>query len=334
MSVLSIVSARPDREGTLAMEYALALPVRVVSAAWAVPVEDRLMVLVNRPGASMTDLFRIARRDVDGLTRYDIEPLQPLSFVAAGADARGEQLLVSGADGSGHPVVASVTSRGQPVAQWAIPGATPTHWPIPGWAWRPVVVWQTDHRALEVAELCPGAVAQHRSIPVGGPPLSLVVAASAVWAAWCSPDGIEVVHIQEQETRSLRVPVAGAADMALGLWGDQVCLAWTRASTVSIARIDAAEWVAPRPVSFHLADAHRGRLAVVSGTDPLVWVQHSALEDGEIPSWRSSLLVPGRSSLTIDGLVHAIACCGDRVAVVGAAEVYFLRRIECASGAA
>lgn len=306
---------------------AVALPMRVESAAWAVPVGNDLLVLVNQPGTSQTRQWRIRSHDASGFDEFEShELLPPLPVVAAGAADCGQELLVTGADGRGKAIFLGATPPGQRAWQFEINGPTPIRWPVPGCAWQPVVVWQDAHGALEVAAASAAGLSGRRSIPVGGPPLEVAVGAGAVWAAWRTATAIEVVEIREHDSRSLRVPAAFASDVAIGADAVRACVAWTQADGAFFARLGAQAAPAEPAVSLDLGRARGGRLALIAGREALVWAQRAESSEHESPAWTSSLLLPGRPPLAIDGLVHAVAWWGDRVAVVGAAEIHFLQR--------
>jgi hypothetical protein len=324
MDALSIGSEITEVE-TLEPAGALGLPIRVESAAWAAQVRDDLFVLINRPGMSETGLVRV-RQHAGRIPVYEVEHLPSLPLVSAGTSECHEQLLVTGADATGHAVVLGSTSTGQ--VAWRLPfqGPRPVRWPVPGCAWEPVLVWQESRSALEVASVVSGGISGRRSFPVGGPPLSISVGARAVWAAWIEPTGIEMLEIRQHDARNLRMPVEFPGDVDIGVNASGTCIVWTQAGAAFFARVGSNGLPAEPPVPLDLGHARGGRLALIPGPEPLVWAQRVGFIESEGQEWTSSLVLPGRASLTIDGLVYAVTWWGDRVAVVGPDEISFLNR--------
>src|SRR5262249_51646021 len=122
----------------------IALPVAVETSAWAVPVGGEVRVLINQPGSTQTTQLRV-------LPKHRVEPLPPLPIVVGGAAGCGRELVVTGADAKGLPLVLGVADDGKTTWQTSIDGPTPTLWPVPGCAPQPIICWQTSFDKLEVA---------------------------------------------------------------------------------------------------------------------------------------------------------------------------------------
>jgi hypothetical protein len=303
---------------------AVALPWRVESAAFAAPLGEELFLFINRPGVQ-TGQFRLRMRAAVDRPEYDIEHVATLPVVAAGATACGGELLLTGADASGRPVLAA-RATGAIAWQCAIEAARPVRWPVPGCAWTPIVVWQDIHGSLQVAEVSAAGEAHRQSIAVGGPPVSVAVTVDGVYAAWGTTAGIEIVHVQQRDARRTRLDAPRPGSVAIGACGsDACCVSWTSGKDAFVARVGRQQAAAP-PAALDLPAADGGRVEVIPGAQPLVWAQRGEFFDRDGQRWTSSLVMPGHMPLTIDGLVHAVAWCGAVVAIVGSDDVQLLTR--------
>jgi hypothetical protein len=299
---------------------ALALPVKVETAAWAVSIAGELRVLINHPGVTATTQLRV-------LPTHGLEPLPSLPIVVAGAADCGQDLLVTGADADGHPLALGVEASGKVAWQSLINGPTPTRWPVPGCVPHPVVVWQTAQDKLEVARCGPGGITHQRSISIGGPPLDVAIGGHSIWSSWPTSSEIQCAEIGEHDVRTVSIAATSPSSIAIGASPKGACIAWTQGSSSFFARIVSEAKPSEPPLALDLVNAVNGTLSIVSGPEPLIWAQRGQLIEGEAPRWISALVLPGDSPLLVEGLVHAVAWWGDGVAVVGSEEIRFLKRV-------
>ncbi len=306
----------------------VALPVVVETAAWATPAGAELRLWINRPGSARTLQLRV-------LPERRIEELPALALVAAGALRCERESILTGADPAGRALVLGVADDGGTAWRHALAGPTPTRWPVPVCAARPVVVWQTSSERLELAEIGADGIAAARSVPVGGPPLDVAGtggaggAGGAVWAAWTESAGIACAEITGQGVRAHAIAASFPSDVAVGAGpGGDGCgaagpggawVAWTERGAAFVTRIGATP---AEVVAVDLGDAAGGTLAVVPGQQPVLWAQRGEISEGEAPRWTSALAVPGRQPVLVDGPVHAVAWWGDVLAVVGTERLY------------
>ena len=300
----------------LAPLSALGLPFSVETAAWAVVLLDELHLLINTSGQTLHLLARGPRQ---------IEQLSSLPLVAAGALACGREILVTGSDPLGQPLVFGVAGDGKINWQLALDGPTPVRWPLPACLSQPALVWQVSHGQLEVANCGKQGLTGSRSFSVGGPPLALAMGQGRIWSAWASPSGIRVTGISATHSQEQQLAHPFANNLALGTCPSGACLAWTRNGTTFFKRLSLQAESSEAPTAMELEGASNGVLSLVSGAEPLLWLQNgSSVEDGT-RSWVSSFVFPGGEPLQVDGLIHAVTWWNDTLVLLGSQEVRFLK---------
>lgn len=296
----------------------LALPLTVDSAAWATPIDEELRLWINHPGAGETAQLRVLRGNA-------FEALSSLPIVAAGAARCGSEIVMTGADAEGHPVVLGVAEDGNVRWRFLIDGPTPIRWPIPGCAPEPVVVWQTSHGEIERARVGPQGLDRRRSVRVGGPPLDLTTGGGAIWAVWSDESGVHAVEMGRERAREIFINAAVPDGVAVGGFEEGAWVAWTRGASAFLVSVSPGKHPSA-PVAIDIAGASGGTLAVVAGPEPLLWIRHGEALEGEPPRWRSAFVLPGREPTLVEGLVHAVTWWGDAVAVVGTTDVRLFER--------
>lgn len=296
----------------------VALPVVAETAAWVVPFEDELRILINRPGSETTAQLRV-------LPTRLIEQLPALPMIAAAGCRCGRLLLVTGADRDGRPLVVGVAEDGSINWQVFLRGETPIRWPISTCAPEAAIVWQTEHGKIEVAEVGAGGLVRSRAFSVGGPPLGVAAAGNSIWAVWPETSQIVISEVTKTNVRTVHVHGYSASDVAVGASPEGACVAWASDASAFLIRIAAGGESSQPPVELDLADAAGGTLAVFPGPEPLVWAQRLKLIEGEPPRWTSVLSIPGGTPLVIERQLHSVAWWGDTVVALGSSELRFLK---------
>lgn len=299
----------------------------VETAACAAEVDGALRVLVNRPRERLTEQFRLRGSG-------EIEILPPLPLVAAGAAACGGELRVTGSDG-GAPLVMSVDAEGR--VRWSIPipGPLPTRWPVPGCAPGLGIAWQTRSEALKVADAGPGGITHVRSIAVGGPPLDVSLG-EAAWAAWPDGGGVRLASLRKEVSATHFLGAERPSAVAIGALGaGDAAVAWADRRGIFLARVSADGGIAS-PAAVDPGPAAGGRLAVVPGPEPVVWIRRTEMRgrDGEMEmdvdageterTSVSALVRAGHPPVLVDEPVFAVAWWGRRIAAVCAGAVRIL----------
>lgn len=300
----------------------LALPVAVETAAQVLSLKDELHLLINRPGATSTVHLRLLP------SAQEFEQLPALPMVAAGACECAYKLLVTGADEAGHPFVLSLDADGKLLWQTNLDVASPARWPVPACAPQPLIAWQSAHGKLDAASCGPEGIGERHAFDVGGPPLSLACGNQSLLAAWGEAAGILCLEITEGNVRRIHVPATFPSEVAVGACSDGACLAWMQSDAAFFTRTAAEANVVATHLQLDLQDAGGGKLALVSGPQPLVWASRAELDTAHGPRWINALVLPGKSPLVLDGFVHAAAWWGERLAVVGSQELRLFERVN------
>jgi len=297
---------------------AVGLPVRVESAGWVLPFHDEFRVWINQPGEGRTLQIRVT-------PAREICELNSLPLVAAGVIGCGEGFIVTGADGSGLPLVVGTAADGTSLWQHKIGDPTPFRWPTPGCGRTPVLLWQMEQGRVEVADVSANGVARRTSFTVEGPPLELAVARDSVWAAWSNSAGVFSLEATGREAKHFRLSETYASEIAVGACGDGICVAWGNTNSAFLARKAAGRPAFEEALELDLGTAAGGVIEIVPGDKPLLHARRAHLEEGEPARVWSVLTGPGLEPLVMDGLMHSVASSGETVVLLGERELRFFK---------
>jgi hypothetical protein len=293
------------------------LPAMVESAGWILSYNDRFRVWINRPKESRTLQF-------DVTPSREIEQLDSLPLVGAGAAACGESFIVTGADHAGLPVVAGTDANGQLLWLQPIEGPPPFRWPAPGCSRNPIVLWQMKPECVEVADVGAEGVTTRRSFAVGGPPLDLEVTPDSAWAVWADASGVCAIETSTKGAKKFQLSEIYASEIAIGCCAGAVCVAWGQGAYAFLARKPAGFDTFEKPLELDISAVAGGVLRVIPGDNPLIHVSRAWLEEGQPPQVLSILTGPDYQPLAIEGVVHSTARKGDTIVLLGMSQLVFL----------
>jgi hypothetical protein len=300
----------------------IALPVEAPSAAWAIAQGDALKLWINLPGSGTT--FQ-ARVDPAGAVTSHAS----LPWIVAGVAADEQTTLVTGADAGGRPIVATLRADGTPVWQHRIEGPPPLQWPVPALLPEPVIVWQRQANEVQIAKVSAAGVTDARRVAVGAPSPQIAVAGGSCWIGWLDRNGAFAKQITTDDgadNEPAHWSLPGADTLALGVDARGLCGAWSAGASGGFGYLEPRGGAILDRVALDLADAAPGTLRILGGRAALVWAQRVEVREPAAPRWKNALVAPGEPACRIEGLVHATAWWGDRVAVVGSTEIVVLQR--------
>ena len=295
----------------------LALPVPVETAGLVLHDGDAFRVWINRPGEGSA--IQVAASQTSGTRELESVPF----LTAAGAVCRSEFLL-TGADAAGRPVAASISAAGKVGWRCAVPSPNPFRWPAPGCGSRPLVVWQDEPQVVRAGEVGPAGVHPWRPFAVGGPPLSIAVAADSVWCIWSGSDGVVAAESQAGGMRQFPVASVYSSEVAIGTCGSAVCAVWLEDKTALLTTVAPGSGLPLEREPLDLGAARGGSLSMVPAAFPLVLGRTARAIEGEPFESRSVLTAPGMAPVELIGLLHGVACNGNVVALLGGTGLYFL----------
>ena len=301
----------------------IALPVEALSAAWAIAQRDSLRLWINLPGSGTAVQARI---DPSGAVASDA----PLPWILAGVAADEQTTLVTGADAGGHPIVAALSTSGEPAWQHRIEGPAPLQWPVPALLPEPVIVWQTRANEMQIAKVSAAGVTGVRRVAVGASTPQIAVAGGSCWIAQLDRSRAFArqitAHDGERNEPEAHWSLPGADTLALGMDARGLCAAWSAGASGGFGYLESGGGAVLDCVALDLADAVPGTLRILGGRAALVWAQRLDVLEPAPPCWKNALVAPGEPACRIEGLVHAIAWWQDRVALVGSTEILVLQR--------
>jgi hypothetical protein len=293
----------------------LHLPLTVTTAARLAVAGADLHLWINGPNSGTTTWLRLD-------AQQHLTSLPLLDFTCAGVAICGDDLLLTGADAAGEPLVTALTPAGETRWRHALQGPAPTIWPTPYCAGDPLIAWQTGAEVLHTARVSGAGIGKQRTVPVGFPPLHLAADGQTLRAVWADPDGVRGLEIAGNRPQPLHIPMRYPDGLALGGGEQGWQLAWQQGMVVHHARWSTANGLGAA-IGVELGAAAGGRLALVGGHRPLVWAQRAVYGVDERVTWASALALPHLQPLLLDGLVHAVGWWGERLVVVGANRLLF-----------
>jgi hypothetical protein len=293
------------------------LPFAVGTAAYALDVQGSLHAWINDPSSGRSQHVTLTSTD-------DLTLQAPVPLVLAGvAECRGT-LVATGSDRDGRPAVIGLAAGGGESWRHLIDGPAPTRWPVPLCPSQASVAWQSRPGRLEVAHVGVDGLTGRRSIPVDGPAVEVAAAGGNVWCVWVEPTGIRGVASGADAVQGLHIRVPAPGSVAIATCGSGICVAWESEGRASFARLTSDGELAERPSTVDLGEAAGGRIAVVPGPSPIVWVQRLLSDDAGPPRWVSALARPGGGTLMVDGPIHAATTWRDRLVLVGTVSLHLL----------
>lgn len=301
----------------------IGLPVEATGAAWAIAQGDALNLWINLPASGTTVQARI---DPGGV----VSSLEPLPWILAGVASDEQMRLVTGADADGHPIVAALSAGGKPAWQHRIEGPAPLQWPVPVLLPEPVIVWQTQANEVRIAKVGAEGITGARRVTVNTASPQIAVAGGGCWLAWLDGSGVfakqTTANDDERNEPEVRWSLPGADTLALGFDARGLCAAWSAGASGGFGYLEPRGGAILDRVALDLADAAPGALRIFGGDAALVWAQRLEVLEPAPPRWKNALVAPAEPACRIEGLVHAMAWWGDRVAVVGRTAILVLQR--------
>jgi hypothetical protein len=288
------------------------LPVAVTTSAWLAGGDDGLHLLVGEPqiGATAHILLR------QGATT--LTALPPLPLVAAGVACGPDGLAITGANAAGDALIIGVSQAGESLWRCALEGPPPIRWYVPFAMPELAVVWQVAANRIEIASIDGGVLRGRESIPVGGPPLTIAAGAGRLWAAWAEDRVTRAVVCGRDGVSYWTAAEAKADAIAIGACNEHAWMAWSAAGETFLSDLESG----CAGVRIELGRAAGGALVVAPGPFPIVWAQQAVSNAWGERIYVSALARPGRLPILFEGLVHAVAWCCGRLAVLGSTDLW------------
>lgn len=319
-SLESLTVRKGTGKSAFVSDGSLVPPVAIQTAAWLIPVGDDLYMWINGPNGGETTQLRIS-------SDRQIEQLPMLDVLTGGVCYCQQQFVLTGTASTGLPVVFKVDTAGNELWRYTLnDAAAATLWPAPYCIGKPAIVWQTEPRTLQIAKVDDSGIAAPYSIQVGMPPLKLTSNDQVIYTLWADNSGILGVEIGADDPHSIRIPMRYPDNLAAAPAPDGLYVAWQEGKSVYFSKIRENGKSPQSPSQIDLGEIVNGKLAIVSGTEPLLWAQQNTYDNQEETQWVSALARVSSTPLIIKGFVHNVVWWGEAIVVVGSLEMLFFKR--------
>jgi hypothetical protein len=314
MSDFQALHVREDGSSAVfTLHKRIELPIAVQFAAWLVPTADDLYIWINA-GGSETNQLRLNE------TR-ELEMLPKLNIVGGGVAACRREFILTGTDLYGKPVVLGVNGDGTEQWRTTVTGAKPTAFPVPYCIGQPLIVWQTEPLKMHIAQMQSGALEHLHTVDIGMPPVRTTALDNTLYVVWANKGGIDGLAIDTGSIKPFHTTMPYPATLAIGTAHENLYVAWKQRDANFIAALTDDRTGIHEPIEIDMKKSRGGKFHLVSGQQPLIWIQHLDNENAADGRWSSALAIPQHPPLYIDGQIYRIAWWNDLLVVLGSVDM-------------
>ena len=313
--LLKLVLIMSQTTPCLQLEKMILLPVSVESHALAQKWQEDLWLLINQPGDRETQLLKIT-------SSHRVEIIAALPILAASMTNCNQQMIVTGSNAEGRPLVIGLDAQGRLLWEYLFSGPEPTTWPVAACGPMPTIAWQQTPDKIEVGMLDMKSATLFRkpAITVGAPPAKIFSWKNKIWGVWAEKNGLHIVDLAEAIERVVLTDGIYANEFSIGQSSEGTYFGWTAGNQ--------AYWLLPEtslPTSVVLENAAGGTFSLISGEAPLIWIQKSKEGlDGNL-EWESTLVLQDTKPHILDGFVFIVSWWQQRVVVVNQSRILLLK---------
>ena len=306
----------PQTTSCLQLQKMIPLPVSVESHALAEEWEGELWLLINQPGNHQTQLLKIT-------SAHAIESIAVLPIIAASMTCCDQQMIISGSNADGRPLIIGLNAAGLLLWEYVFSDISPIVWPITGCGLAPTIAWQQHPDKIELGVLDTNSATLLRkpAFNVEVPPAKIFSWKNKVWGAWADKGTLHVVDLVEDDERVIATDGFHANEFSVGQTREGVYFGWTAGNN--------AFWLLPESPSPGIIDIENiagGTFCLISGGEPLGWIQKSKQGIGGELEWESTLVFADLTAHTVDGYVFTIAWWQQQVVVVSQSKILLFRK--------
>lgn len=300
--------------GSLMIKKAIALPLAVESHAIAQEWNEELWLLINQPGRKKSQVLKVT-------SSHELQVISSLPIIAASVIECDQQMIITGANPNGQPIVFGINSEGEIIWKYSFSGVVPITWPLAACGDRVMLAWQQTPDKIETGLLDPKSskLLLRDPVIVQSQPAKIFAFKDKLLVGWSEKTGIHIIKLLAEQEQVLLSNEVQADAFSVGECKEGIYFGWRIGNH--------AYWLLPftkLPSRIDLGNINGGTFNLVKGGDPLIWVQKSVYGiDGDL-QWTSNLISQKRNSYTVEGYVYAVLWWNQMLVIVNQSKLLFL----------
>lgn len=295
----------------LKVEKRISLPVLVETHAILITWNEELFVLINSVANKETLVFKLNNA-------FTLEKITALSILSTTAVICDNQMIVSGADSEGKPVIVAINSAGKILWKKSL-NVTPSIWPIVVCGEETYIAWQEkpDEIKLEKLNLDTKKIVHLHSITIENPPATLHPLPKTIVAVISEKNQTAVVDLITNQKSSLKIP----QPLVIGQTDKNIFFGYLEKNTICLKYQNEEK---PHYVS--VKNALSGKLKAISGSEAALWILKQEMTiDGDY-QWKSSIIQENTEVFDMEGLVYAVATWNKVLAIIQDSKIVILKK--------
>ena len=295
----------------LKISKTISLPIAIETHAVLVNWDETLFILINVLAIKETVLFKL-----NSLSEF--EKMAQLPLLSTSAIVCKKQLIVTGANFDGKPIIIAIKNSGEIKWQNTLE-FNPTIWPITACSNKLFIAWQENINQIERGHLNLSTHKIERLSPilVISPPALLFPLKETIFAAISEKNKTHLINLISNEITNLDI----SKQITIGETNDTIFYGWLEPNTVFLKFLKN-----DKLVDFTINKASLGKLKAISGKEATFWLQKQESTIDEDNKWQSVVIQENTDVFKIDGFVFSIIACKDSFVVIQNSKLILLTK--------
>ncbi|MBK5212346.1 MAG: hypothetical protein JJE55_01645 [Flavobacteriaceae bacterium] len=300
-----------ENKAILKIAKTISLPIVIETHAVLVCWDEVVYILINVLANKETILFKLN-------ASLDFEKMAQLPLLSTSATICKKQLIVTGADFEGKPMIIAINNSGE--IQWQNTlEFTPTIWPLTTCSNKLFIAWQENTNQIERGNLNLVAHKIERLSPisVSSPPAILFPLKETIFAAISEKNKTTLINLISNKIANLDI----SQQITIGETTDAIFYGWLEPNTVFLKFLKN-----DKLVDFPINKASLGKLKAISGKEATFWLQKQESTIDEDNKWQSVVIQENTDVFEIDGFVFSVIAWKDSLAVIQNSKLILLKK--------
>ena len=297
-------------------EKSIPLPVEIDSHAIVYEWNDTLWLFINRFSEQKTHVYNMNKA-------YELALLTELSMMSSTVVSCKNELVVTGSNSEGKPVIIGINSEGDQIWSHFFSEINPITWPVTSCGNEMVIAWQESINTLEVGILNTknNSLQSQTKVNIETPPVTLYSWKNHMHGIWLDRNQIHDIDLLKNQETIIDLDGVYSNNISFGITNDLPYLGWTTKDWVYFKYLEGGTIE-----SVKVENLTTGEMSVISGTAPLLWIQSQSLDLDESRNWKSVLVVPGMDVYNVNGYVYAVGWWQNKIVVAHSSKLVILHQ--------